>query len=245
MIRLSTNPFDIPCLDGTAPAEFPPTSEALYFPNGLLAWGGSLSPQRLIEAYRRGIFPWYSEGQPVLWWSPAPRCVLEPDKVYISSRSRRRLRQGEFEVTADEAFREVIEGCAAPRENRPETWITAQMTRAFATLHEMGVAHSVEAWSQGELAGGVYGLAIGRVFFGESMFSIRPDASKVALISLCRQLRDWGYRLIDCQVSNPHLLGMGAEEVDRDRFEAWLERLIDLPGREGSWAGRYRHPSDW
>jgi leucyl/phenylalanyl-tRNA--protein transferase len=237
--------YDLPCLDGLDDSAFPPTSQALDFPSGLLAWGGSLGPTRLIEAYRRGIFPWYSENEPVLWWSPSPRCVLHLREVYVSKRSRRRLRQGAFHLTADTAFAAVIECCAAARESRPSTWISAEMMGAYNTLHEMGVAHSVEAWRDGALVGGIYGLAIGHMFFGESMFSLRSDASKVALIALCRQLDEWGFGPIDCQVSNPHLQRMGAVESERDAFEAALATFSSKPRPDGSWKHLFQPARDW
>jgi len=239
--------FDLPCLDGDGDYpgddEFPPTSAALEFPSGLIAWGGVLRPARLIEGYRRGIFPWYSQGEPVLWWTPSPRCVLHLRDVYVSTRTRRRLRQGAFEITADTAFTEVIEGCAAPAPGRRSTWINADMREAYLQLFEMGVAHSVEAWQAGELAGGVYGLAIGHMFFGESMFSRKTDASKVALITLCRQLHDWAFGPVDCQVGNPHLGRMGAAEIDRAEFEALLEEYTGRPRADGPWRDSFR--SDW
>lgn len=245
--------LDLPCLDanGDYPGddEFPPTDTALDFPSGLLAWGGSLRPGRLIEAYRRGIFPWYSEGEPVLWWTPSPRCVLYPADVYVSKRTRQKLRQRRFTLTADTAFAEVIDGCAAPRPDRPSTWITAEMLEAYRALHEMGVAHSVEAWLDGRLVGGIYGLSIGRMFFGESMFSLEADASKVALITLCRQLDEWGFGPLDCQVGNPHLKSMGAVEIEREAFEAQLGEFTAMPGPDpgigDSWRNAFRGEWDW
>lgn len=237
--------FDLPCLDGTSYDDFPPTPAALEFPSGLLAWGGSLETARLIEAYRRGIFPWYSEGEPVLWWTPSPRCVLYPGDVYVSTRTRRRLRQGAFELTADTAFEQVIEGCAAPAPGRLSTWITRDMKSAYSRLHELGVAHSVEAWQAGELVGGIYGLAIGHMFFGESMFGRVTDASKLALITLCRQLKAWGFGPMDCQVGNPHLRRMGAVEIDREEFEAQLEAYIGRPRADGAWSDSFRSDWDW
>jgi len=237
--------LDLPCLNDRPETEFPPSSEALDFPNGLLAWGGTLQPGRLIEAYRRGIFPWYSEDEPILWWTPSPRCVLYLNDVYVSRRSRRRLRRGEFEVTADTAFEEVIAACSAARRERPSTWITGDMLKAYKALHGMGVAHSVEAWTDGRLAGGIYGLAIGRMFFGESMFSLRTDASKIALITLCRQLADWGYGPIDCQVVNPHLLSMGAVSIERDEFESQLREYIGQAGPAGSWKAVFQSQWQW
>jgi len=223
----------IPILDRDPESPFPPAEQALDYPQGLLAVGGDLSPVRLINAYRQGIFPWYSEGQPILWWSPAPRCVIVPDAVHVSRRLRRRYNQGTFALTADQAFARVVEACAAPRRDEAGTWITDDMQAAYKRLHEMGVAHSVEVTVDGELAGGIYGLAMGRVFFGESMFSRRDDASKVALVALCRQLHRWGFTLLDCQVSNPHLLSMGAREITRRAFNRHLA-AAEEPGRWGT-----------
>ncbi len=237
--------LDLPCLDDSAEDEFPPTSAALNFPSGLLAWGGSLSPRRLLAAYRRGIFPWFTDGEPVLWWTPSPRCVLYPDAVYVSRRTRRRLRRGEFRVTADKAFSRVIEHCAAPHPGRRSTWITAEMISAYRRLHEIGAAHCVEAWQDDELVGGIYGLAIGHMFFGESMFSLRPDASKIALITLCRQLVDWGFGPIDCQIENAHLISMGAVEIGREEFELQLESHVDRARPDGSWRSTFCGEWDW
>jgi len=212
----------IPILARDPESPFPPVDQALDHPQGLLAIGGDLSPARLVNAYRLGIFPWYSEGQPILWWSPAPRCVIVPDDVHISRRLRRRYNQGRFSVAADQAFAQVIEACAAPRRDQPETWITAEMQSAYTRLHELGIAHSVEVSIDGELAGGIYGLALGRMFFGESMFSRQVDASKIALVALCWQLSRWGFTLLDCQVSNSHLVSMGAREISRQAFDRHL-----------------------
>jgi leucyl/phenylalanyl-tRNA--protein transferase len=213
----------IPILPQDPESPFPPTSQALDNPPGLLAAGGDLSPARLLNAYRHGIFPWYSDDQPILWWSPAPRCVLHPQKVHLSRRLRRRYNQGQFSLTADRAFERVIEACAGPRRDHDGTWITSDMINAYIHLHELGVAHSVEVWLEDELAGGIYGLALGQVFFGESMFSNREDASKIGLVALCRQLQQWNFSLMDCQVSNPHLVSMGAEQVSRSEFNQHLE----------------------
>lgn len=235
---------DLPCLDGLPDSVFPDTQDAMAYPRGLLAWGGELTPERLLEAYRRGIFPWYSEGQPVLWWTPSPRCLLYPDQVYVSKRTRRRLKGGEYEVRLDTAFSAVVAGCALPASGRESTWITADMQAAYQALHEAGHAHSVETWRNGELVGGVYGVSIGRMFFGESMFSRATDASKVALITLCRQLQQWGFGPIDCQVENPHLLSLGAVEVERAAFEEALETSSNKPFPVENWA-QFRGSWDW
>lgn len=241
--------LDLPSLDpggeyGDDDA-FPPTDTALDYPNGLLAWGGSLRPARLLEAYRRGIFPWYSEGEPLLWWTPSPRCVLYPADVYVSRRTRQKLRQRKFAVTADVAFADVMAECAAPRPNRPSTWITPEMLEAYGQLHKMGVAHSVEAWLEERLVGGVYGLSIGRMFFGESMFSLETDASKIALITLCRQLEAWRFGPLDCQVGNPHLLRMGAVEIERGEFEAQLGQYTGAPAPDKPWLDEFRGEWAW
>ena len=215
----------IPILAADPESPFPPAEQALDNPQGLLAAGGDLSPARLINAYRHGIFPWYSGEEPILWWSPAPRCVLYPQKVHLSRRLKRRFNQGRYSLSADRAFVEVIKGCAGPRRDYDETWISDDMLTAYIRLHELGVAHSVEVWVDNELAGGVYGLALGRMFFGESMFSEREDASKIALVALCQQLKQWDFTLLDCQISNPHLLSMGAEEITRQEFERHLENV--------------------
>ena len=214
----------IPILSQDPESPFPATDQALENPRGLLAAGGDLSVERLVNAYRHGIFPWYSEGEPILWWSPAPRCVLYPEHVHISRRLRRRYKQGEFTLTADRAFATVIEACAQARSDSGGTWITTEMTTAYINLHRRGIAHSVEVWCDDELAGGIYGIALGRVFFGESMFGSVTDASKIALVSLCRQLQQWDFTLLDCQVANPHLVRMGAEEISRDEFQRHLPK---------------------
>lgn len=213
----------IPILSTDPESPFPPTHQALEYPSGLLAAGGDLSATRLINAYRHGIFPWYSDGQPILWWSPVPRCVLYPQFVHSSRRLRRRYNQGVFRLTCDLAFAEVIAACAAPREDHDGTWIIEEMQQAYIRLYKLGVAHSVEVWVDDSLVGGIYGLALGKVFFGESMFSKTRDASKIALVALCRQLHQWHFSLVDCQISNPHLLSMGAEDVSRAEFERHLQ----------------------
>ncbi len=277
----------IPPTDKTC--RFPPVEDALQEPNGLLAAGGDLSPTRLINAYRSGIFPWYNAGEPILWWSPSPRTVIFPAHLKVSRSLRRTLRRGAFHVTLDTQFRQVMEACAAPRRDaqvpwaaapgilppatlvhpctsqdaqerpprKPEgrfrhpasgdtcpsvdgggTWISAEIIDAYCRLHEMGVAHSVEVWQEHDLVGGVYGLALGRVFFGESMFSRVTDASKVALVHLVRQLERWGYTVIDGQVSSPHLYTLGAEDISRAAFITLLQEASDAAeplGPPGPW----------
>lgn len=203
---------------------FPPAHEALEEPNGLLAVGGDLSAPRLIKAYRQGIFPWFSEEDPILWWSPAPRMVLIPRQIRIHRSLRKVLRNRSFHVTFDQAFEAVIHQCGALRQHREGTWITTQMKTAYSELHQQGYAHSVECWQDGELVGGLYGIALGRVFFGESMFSTASNASKVALASLCYHLDQCGYQLIDCQVHSEHLERLGAQEIDRTLFLDYLSQ---------------------
>ncbi len=219
----------------TPEAPFPPVERAEIEPNGLLAIGGDLSPTRLLNAYRSGIFPWYSDDQPILWWSPDPRLVLFPDNIKISRSLRKSLRNRAFEIRFDSAFEQVISSCSAPRTGQNGTWITPEMNAAYIELHRQGYAHSVEIWQHRRLVGGLYGLAIGRVFFGESMFSKERDASKSALVCLSRLLSKLKFRLIDCQVSTPHLLSMGAEEITRAAFCDEIAIGVDLPGIHGSW----------
>lgn len=206
------------------PDAFPDPELALRDPDGLLAAGGDLSTERLLAAYERGIFPWYEEGQPVLWWSPDPRAVLFPGALHISRSLRRSLRRAGFTVTWNRAFRRVMAACAEPRPGQGGTWITAAMEEAFDGMHRSGWAHSIEVWRGDELAGGLYGLAIGRIFFGESMFSRRTDASKTAMVALDAELQQRGFAVIDCQVVSPHLLSMGAETIPRRDFLALLRR---------------------
>ena len=208
---------------------FPPVEQALVEPNGLLAAGGDLSPARLLDAYARGIFPWFNDEDPVLWWSPDPRMVLLPGELHLSRSLRRTIRSREFTVTFDRAFQGVMEGCAGPRDKQDGTWITADMMRAYTRMAELGHAHSVEAWADGQLAGGLYGVAVGRIFYGESMFTRRSNASKVAVSWLARQLDRWQFELIDCQMSTEHLASLGAREVPRADFLRRLERGIALP----------------
>lgn len=208
---------------------FPPLDKALREPNGLLAAGGDLSAERLLAAYRHGCFPWYQEGQPLLWWSPDPRTVLYPDELHVSRSLRKRMRQESFTVTFDQAFAEVIDGCAGPRSYTQETWITSHMKAAYLKLHEMGVAHSVEVWRNRQLMGGLYGLAIGRLFFGESMFSQASDASKVGFVTLVEHLQAWGFKLIDCQMPTQHLANFGARSISRRTFAEMLAEHLDQP----------------
>jgi leucyl/phenylalanyl-tRNA--protein transferase len=215
---------------------FPPVDRAS--PEGLLAVGGDLRPERLLEAYRHGIFPWYNDDQPILWWSPDPRAVLFPNKLHVPRSLQKRLRQNRFTVTLDSSFRDVMEQCAGPRPQYPEggTWITEDMLDAYTRLHELGYAHSVETWLGDLLVGGLYGVALGGAFFAESMFTRVDDASKVALVRLVRQLQTWDFRLIDCQQSSPHVRRFGAEEISRSEFSDLLNQTLTLPSRHGRWA---------
>jgi len=216
--------------------DFPPVECA--GPGGLLAVGGDLSPERLLAAYRRGIFPWpWSEAEPMLWWCPDPRFVLHPADLRVSRSLEQRIRSGRFEVRLDTAFEEVVDGCASTprRDSGTETWITADMREAYIRLHALGHAHSAEAWRKGKLVGGLYGVALGAAFFGESMFHTETDASKVAFVRLVRQLATWGFRLVDCQLETPHLSRLGARGVPRKRFLAELANSLALPNREGRW----------
>jgi leucyl/phenylalanyl-tRNA--protein transferase len=203
---------------------FPPVERALLEPDGLLAAGGDLSVERLELAYRSGIFPWYEPGQPILWWSPDPRAVLFPRRLRLGRSLRKALRNRPWQVSFDHAFADVVAACAEPRAGASGTWITSEMLEDYTALHRQGLAHSVEIRRDGHLVGGLYGVAIGRVFFGESMFSRVPDASKVALAHLARHLDAWDYALIDCQLPNPHLLGLGAELMPRDEFVERVSR---------------------
>jgi leucyl/phenylalanyl-tRNA--protein transferase len=213
--------------------EFPPVQSALLNPDGLLAAGGDLSPERLIRAYRMGIFPWYEEGQPILWWAPDPRSVIFPGKVKITRSLAKNLRNSGFIVTMDHAFEEVIHGCAGNRNYSDGTWITAEMQNAYIALHRMDLAHSVEVWLDGKLVGGLYGIALGRLFFGESMFSLVANASKVALVHLSGQLHEWGYQLIDCQLQSDHMDSLGARCIPRVEFQHYLDAFVDEPDLTG------------
>lgn len=217
---------------------FPPVETALDAPDGLLAVGGDLDVERLLEAYRGGIFPWYSADQPILWWSPDPRTVIYPEAVHVSRSLRRTLNSGRFNVTFDRDFDGVIEGCAGPRPDGPGTWLTREMIAAYRALARRGHAHSVECWHDGALAGGIYGVAIGRVFFGESMFSRRTNASKVCLVGLSRHLCRWGYRLLDCQVHSPHLESLGAIRIARKEFVKMLNQWCTARPAPDAWLAR-------
>ncbi|HUB89931.1 MAG TPA: leucyl/phenylalanyl-tRNA--protein transferase [Dyella sp.] len=225
----------LPRLDDHPPGHFPDPRTALIEPNGLLAFGGDLSPSRLITAYANGIFPWYNENEPILWWSPDPRCVFHTDTLYPNRSLRRALREKAWQVTVNHAFRQVIRACAAPRPGQFGTWISPAMIDAYGTLHDLGYAHSVEVWEHERLVGGIYGVSIGRLFCGESMFSAESGGSKLALCALAALLRDWGFPLIDAQVSNPHLLDLGAEEISRAAFLREVATLVTAPFDEPCW----------
>lgn len=215
---------------------FPPVENALDDPEGLLAAGGDLSPERLLDAYAHGIFPWFSEGDPILWWSPDPRAVFATDNVRISTKLRRWLRQSTWTIRADTDFARVMRECSAPRTGQDGgTWITQSMQAAYGRLHELGFAHSVETYDGDELVGGIYGLALGRMFFGESMFSRATNGSKVALIALCRMLHRNGFPLLDAQIANAHTLSMGAAEMPRDDFIVHVADYAARQGLPGKW----------
>ena len=209
--------------------EFPPLNQALREPNGLLAAGGDLSPQRLVQAYRHGCFPWFQDGQPILWWSPDPRTVLFPTELHISRSLSKCLRQQRYRVTFDREFARVIQACAAPRAYADGTWITTPMQHAYLELHRQGIAHSVEVWQHDELVGGLYGLAMGQLFFGESMFSRADNASKVGFATLVSHLKQWGFALIDCQMPTEHLHSFGARAISRKDFAGYLQAHLDQP----------------
>ena len=238
MAAMTSRPF----LLGDDPhAPFPPAERALRRPDGLLAVGGDLSPPRLLAAYRNGIFPWYSRGDPILWWSPDPRAVFPTDAVRLSSRFRRELRRSRWQARADTAFDAVLDACATTaRPGQDGTWILPEMRLAYSRLHRLGHAHSIEVYDGGGvLVGGLYGVAVGRMFFGESMFSAHSGGSKVALAALARRLRGWGWPLLDAQVANPHLSSLGAQAWPRPRFLSEVARLVADPGREGAWTGAF------
>jgi leucyl/phenylalanyl-tRNA--protein transferase len=224
---------------------FPPADAALRQPDGLLAVGGDLSPQRLLNAYRHGIFPWYSEGQPILWWTPDPRMVFRTEGVRLSSRFRRELRRSTWQIRADTAFDSVVKACAStPRPGQDGTWITDDMQAAYLELHRLGHAHSVEVFDaspsgESRLVGGIYGVAIGRMFFGESMYSGESGGSKIALAALAFRLGEWGWPLIDAQVENPHLSSLGAESWRRPLFLEKVDLLTGLPETPARWSQRF------
>lgn len=230
--------MSITWLAATSQSRFPPVEQATE--HGLLAAGGDLSAERLLDAYRHGIFPWFNKNDPILWWCPNPRMVLYTNSVHISKSLKRQLRKQEITVTFDQAFERVMDACSAPRENQPtdpdnRTWIHAEMIKAYNELHTLGYAHSVECWQQNRLVGGLYGVAIGKAFFGESMFSFVTDSSKIALVTLCQQLDRWDMPLIDCQIYSDHLARMGAEEIDREKFSGHLQQLCHQPGPNSPW----------
>ena len=218
---------------------FPDVSLALEEPNGLLAVGGDLSPERLLSAYRQGIFPWFNPGEPILWWSPNPRSVLFPEKIKISRSLRKIVNRNLFTLTTDLAFDEVARACQAPRIKQQGTWITGEMRMAYSEMHKLGHAHSVECWQNNELVGGLYGIAIGQVFFGESMFSTASNASKVSLVFLSEKLQQWGYQLIDCQVQSEHLDRLGAENMPREQFCTMLKKLCNEPVASEAWKAHW------
>lgn len=215
--------------------QFPDLDTALDEPDGLLAMGGDLTPKRLLNAYRSGIFPWFSEGEPILWWSPAKRATIEPQNCHISSSMRRLIRKNNFTVTINHAFPEVINYCAQPRAAQAETWITEKMINAYLELHHYGAAHSVEVWQGDRLVGGLYGVAIGRIFCGESMFSRVSNSSKIAFIALNQHLNRFSGRLIDCQMQTTHLHSLGVEEISRKNFRLYLQKYRDKSADTGCW----------
>ncbi|WP_049629037.1 leucyl/phenylalanyl-tRNA--protein transferase [Cellvibrio sp. pealriver] len=209
--------------------EFPDPSLALSDPDGLIAVGGDLSPERILAAYRKGIFPWFNPGDPILWWSPDPRTVVFPNQLHISKSLRKTLRKATYRVTFDNCFEKVMRACAAPRSYADGTWISEDIIEGYCALHQRGIAHSVEVWRNDELVGGLYGIALGRVFFGESMFSRADNASKVGFAHLVRQLCTWNFQLIDCQVANDHLFSLGAVEIPREEFRQLLVNFAHEP----------------
>lgn len=230
------NPIRLHWLDPRDPHQsFPPPHLAMRDPSGLLAIGGDLSVPRLLRAYSQGIFPWYNPDEPILWWCPDPRTVLRPDGLLVSRSLRKSIRRADYAVTLDRSFTEVLNGCAGHRSKSRGTWLGPDMRQAYIELHHQGHAHSVEVWREGSLIGGLYGVAVGRIFFGESMFSRADDASKIALYYLCEQLKAWNFDLIDCQISSEHLLTLGAQELDRDAFLMRLAQAVRRPGFVGHW----------
>jgi leucyl/phenylalanyl-tRNA--protein transferase len=228
MMLTVLNPFD-------RNQPFPDVEKALREPNGLLAVGGCLSPRRLQNAYRNGIFPWFGEDEPILWWSPDPRLILWPDRIKVSRSLGKRLKRDEFRFSFDASFEAVLDACAEPRPYSAGTWITPEMKRAYMDLHKLGLAHSFETWSKDDLVGGLYGVTLGRMFFGESMFHRATDASKAAFVFACDCLSRWNYALIDCQVYTQHLASLGAEEIPRAEFVEFLKSYCDQPVSGQAW----------
>ena len=230
------NPIRLHWLDPRDPRQaFPPQHLALREPNGLLALGGDLGVTRLVRAYSQGIFPWFNPDEPILWWCPDPRCVLRPAEFRTSGSLAKRMRKADYAVSFNHAFGEVLRACAAPRARSRGTWLGNHMQRAYEDLHRRGFCQSLEVWRQGRLIGGLYGVSIGRAFFGESMFSRETDASKIAMHWLCRQLNAWNFSLVDCQVTTPHLLSLGAQTISRERFLFELQTAVGAGGRTGHW----------
>ncbi|MDF0605353.1 leucyl/phenylalanyl-tRNA--protein transferase [Neisseriaceae bacterium TC5R-5] len=229
----------IPWLDSEL--MFPPVQQALSEPNGLLAAGGDLSPSRILKAYSLGIFPWFSAGDPILWWSPAPRMVLFPEELKLSRSLAKLLRNSHYEIRVDTAFAEVMQACALPRDGQPGTWIVPEMVAAYCRLHQLGYAHSFETWMDGQLVGGLYGVSLGQMFYGESMFSRRSNASKLAFVHLVRHLQSQGVSMIDCQMHTPHLQSLGARLVSRDVFLATLQEKIQQSPLVSMWNYSFSH----
>lgn len=230
------NPIRLHWLDPRDPQQpFPPAYKAMRDPNGLLAIGGDLSVTRLLLAYSSGIFPWYNPNEPILWWCPDPRAVLEPDDFHVSHSLRKRIRRDDYAITFDTAFSDVLNACTAIRRGSHGTWLGPEMKRAYQELHQQGHAHSVEIWRNRRLVGGLYGVSLGRAFFGESMFSVETDGSKLALYWLCQQLQLWDFELLDCQIASEHLRSLGASEIPREKFLGRLKQALTKPGAPGTW----------
>lgn len=225
----------------TSELSFPPLDKALIEPNGLLAAGGDLSPERLLAAYRQGVFPWFNEDDPILWWSPDPRMVLFPSELKVSRSLNKTLKKVSYEIRSDSEFSQVMQACAEPRKGQSGTWIHPEMIAAYVALHELGLAHSVEMWKNDLLVGGLYGIALGKMFFGESMFSRETDASKITFVHLVRQLESWGFGMIDCQMKTSHLASLGAREIPRKEFSQKLHELIVYPAEGKKWQFAYKH----
>ena len=221
--------------DGTFSNKFPSTQQAMIDPDGLLAIGGTLSTTNLLNAYKNGIFPWYTEGEPILWWSPKTRPIIEPGKIKISKSLYKTIKKNNFRISYDHCFERVMDGCATTGVRVDNSWITEEIRSAYIELHRLGYAHSVECWQDDLLCGGLYGVSLGTIFYGESMFSIKSDASKVALVSLCQKLINWGYEIIDCQVTSRHLQSLGAKVITRDQFEEILIKNLEKKPAPNAW----------